>query len=349
VGGSRATRFWALGLGVVLTAAALGACGDDEESGGGGGSGGGSVPTVEGYEIGAGVNDPEDATIAVLQFLPAKATVPVDTPITWKWSGTEPHSVTFTAPGVEIPPPGADDATWFAPQGDASAPYDGSATVSSGLQPLGAPAQDFQLTFSQPGTYSYYCVIHPQMVGTLDVVADEADAEDPNEIAARGASERDEFLAEGRAAKQALESAPAQRTSNPDGSSTWTVQMGASTPNTDILAFAPVPAEVKAGDSVTFVNESAAPHTASFFGEGAAPIQDPTDPRVNAPAPGPSPQVLRSTGFANTGLLPPNAPPGGAPPLEARSFTFQVPAAGTYSYVCILHAPSNMIGTITAS
>src|SRR5690606_32645770 len=130
------------------------------------------------YEIGAGLNDPEDSTIAVLQFLPAKATVPVDTPITWTWSGAEPHSVTFLAPGVELPPPGTDDAEWFPPK-PATGPYDGSTTVSSGLQPLGQEAQPFELTFSQTGTYSYYCVIHPLMIGTLDVVADADDAESP--------------------------------------------------------------------------------------------------------------------------------------------------------------------------
>jgi len=32
-----------------------------------------------------------------------------------------------------------------------------------------------------------------------------------------------------------------------------------------------------------------------------------------------------------------------------RSFTFKVPTKGTYSYVCILHSPSNMIGSVVAS
>jgi hypothetical protein len=85
------------------------------------------------------------------------------------------------------------------------------------------------------------------------------------------------------------------------------------------------------------------------LGTGAEPIQNPTDPRVSAPAPGPSPQTLAKAGFFNTGLVPPNAPPGAAPPEAARSFTFTVPSAGTYSYVCLLHAPSSMTGSIVAS
>jgi plastocyanin len=123
--------------------------------------------------------------------------------------------------------------------------------------------------------------------------------------------------------------------------------MGASTAHTDVLAFSPSPS-VKAGDKVTFLNDSAAPHTATFSGN-TPPIQNPTDPRADAPAPGPSPQTLNATDFFNTGLLPPNAPPGAGPPEAARSFTFTGPAAGNYSYYCILHVSSGMGSALTAS
>jgi plastocyanin len=59
--------------------------------------------------------------------------------------------------------------------------------------------------------------------------------------------------------------------------------------------------------------------------------------------------VLLSSGFFNTGLLPPDAPPGSGPPEAVRAYEFSVPSAGTYSYVCILHAPSEMVGTVTAT
>ena len=68
-----------------------------------------------------------------------------------------------------------------------------------------------------------------------------------------------------------------------------------------------------------------------------------------APAPGKSPQTLNATDVFNTGWLPPNAPPGAGPPAAVRSFSFKVPAAGSYSYVCLLHAPSGMGGTLKAS
>jgi plastocyanin len=221
--------------------------------------------------------------------------------------------------------------------------------VSSGLQPLGTPAKPFEMSFSKAGTYQYYCVIHPNMVGTLDVVAAGAKADAPADVASRGATERAAGLAEGQAAKKVLLAKPVAPIKNADGSSLWRVEMGVSTAHTDVLAFQPVPLNIKAGDTVTFVNNSGAPHTASFFGTGAIPIQDPTDPKVDPPAPGPSPQTLTVAGFTNTGLLPPNAPPGAGPPESARSFSLKVPGIGTYSYVCILHAPSNMVGTLVAS
>jgi plastocyanin len=192
-------------------------------------------------------------------------------------------------------------------------------------------------------------VIHPLMVGEITVTEAGGDVDTPETVAERRAEETEQWLEEGREAKEALADAVPEQVENADGSTTWTVLMGATTEHTDILAFAPTPAGVKAGDTVKFLNSSGAPHTASFFGTGAEPINNPLDPRVGAPAPGPSPQTLSSAGFFNTGLLPPDAPPGEGPPEAARTFEFKVPDAGTYAYVCLLHAPSEMVGEITAT
>jgi plastocyanin len=304
-----------------------------------------AVSVPDGIEIGAGLNDPKDPTIAVLQFLPAKVTVEVGTPVHWTWSGTEPHSVTFLAPGQTLPDPGSDPKL-FAPT-PATGPLDGSTFVNSGLVPLGPTAPPpYELTFAKAGKYTYNCVIHPQMVGTVTVVEKGAGGlSTPRSVAEAKAADTAKFLKEGRDAKAALASSKPETSKNADGSTSWTIHMGASTPHTDVLAFAPTPAGIKAGDTVTFVNSSKAPHTASFFGAGAEPITDPTDPRVDPPAPGASPQTLAAAGFFNTGLLPPDV----GPPLPARSFTFKVPDKGTYAYVCLLHAPSSMIGSISAT
>jgi plastocyanin len=334
-------------LAVVALIGAMAACGSDDNSTTDTTAGGTTTTakTPTGIEVGAGMNDPDDAQIAVLQFMPAKITVEVGKPVTWTWNGAEPHSVTFLAPGQELPDPGSDDSV-FAPT-PPKGPIDGSAFVNSGLQPLGPAAPPpFELSFSKAGTFEYHCVIHPQMVGEVTVKDAGATVDSPADVAERRASEADKWLAEGRAAKKAFDSQAPKKVANSDGSTTYTVLMGTSTPHTDILAFSPAKLDLKSGDKVSYLNDSGAPHTASFFGKGAEPIQDPTDPRVGEPAPGPSPQDLTAAGFYNTGLLPPNAPPGAGPPEAVRSFTFNVSDAGDYAYVCLLHSPSQMVATL---
>ena len=298
--------------------------------------------------IKAGVSDPTHNQIAVLQYMPAKATVAVGQKVRWVWDETkEPHSVTFLAPGQTAPDPGT-DTSLFAPTPPTGA-YDGASLVNSGLQPLGPQAvPPFEMTFAKSGTYGYLCVIHPQMVGTIVVADAGAAGETAAAVTTRGDQEQGQWLAEGNEAYQKLMSATPVATKNRDRSTTWKIEMGATTAHTDILAFAPVPAAVKKGDKVTFVNNSMAPHTASFFNQ-TPPIMNPEDPAAQKAAPGPSPQKLSNKGLFNTGLLPPNAPPGAGPPEAVRSFTFSVPTAGDYQYICIFHAPSGMAGAIQAS
>jgi plastocyanin len=337
-----------LALSAVALLIAAG-CGNDDNDNKASSSTTTTVKAPKDIEIGAGINDPKDANIAVLQFMPAKVTVAVGTPVNWEWNGTEPHSVTFLAPGQVLPEPGSDQSL-FQPS-PAKGPYsvDGTTMVNSGLQPLGpGTPTTFAASFTKPGSYQYHCVIHPQMVGEIDVVAAGGAVDSPAKVATARAADQAKWLAEGRAAKSKFDSAKPVSTKNKDGSSTWTVYMGTSTPHTDILAFSPMSSDIKAGDTIDFVNDSGAPHTASFFGKGAKQIQSPLDPAVDAPAPGPSPEVLTDTGFFNTGLVPPNAG-SPAPPLGVRSFSFKVPTAGTYSYVCLLHASSEMTGSINAS
>jgi hypothetical protein len=66
-------------------------------------------------------------------------------------------------------------------------PVDGSALVNSGLQPLGpTPAKPFEVTFAKPGTYTYRCVIHPDMVGTVTVTSSGLAADTTGAVTSRG-------------------------------------------------------------------------------------------------------------------------------------------------------------------
>jgi len=293
----------------------------------------------------AGLNDPKDPNIAVLQFLPQSVTVTAGSTVEWRIAGPEPHTITFLPPGQTPPTPDKADP-FFTPTPAANGVYDGKSLVNSGLAPQGpTPAAPFRLTFPTAGKYSYQCLIHPQMTGTVNVVAAGTKADTQADIDSRSGSELNQWLAEGEAAKQKLTSTPPVSTKNSDGSTTWKIEMGASTAHTDVLAFSPASPDVKVGDTVTFVNNSGAPHTASFAGKGTLP-QSPIDPATATPTPGPSPQTLNPTAVFNSGVLPPNAPPGNGPPEAARSYSYVVKTAGTYNYICIYHVPSGMAGAI---
>src|SRR3989449_3576078 len=71
-------------------------------------------------------------------FPPANLTVTVGKTVTWLHQTTVTHTVTS----------------------------DGSSLFDSGFMPTGAT---FQFTFTMPGTYPYYCTVHPFMKGTVVV------------------------------------------------------------------------------------------------------------------------------------------------------------------------------------
>jgi plastocyanin len=292
----------------------------------------------------AGMNDPKDPNIAVLEFLPEKVSVVAGEKVTWTFDGPEPHSVTFVAPGSPVPSTETDPSLFgpTAPTGE----YDGTTLANSGVLPLGQPttAPTFSMTFAKPGDYTYYCVLHPNMIGTVSVGSDDVNTQAETDAAAKKQSTK--YLAEGRAAKKKLSALAPKGTKNRDGSTTWRVEMGASTAHTDVLAFSPTPAKLKAGDSVRFVNNSLAPHTASFGG-ALVPL-NPLAPDVQQAVPGPSPQALTTDTYFNTGWLPPKGSASGPPPA-ARSYTYSVADPGSYEYVCVLHIGSGMGAELAVS
>ncbi len=292
----------------------------------------------------AGVNDPKDPNIAVLEYLPGSIKVAKGTDVTWKFAGPEPHSVTFVPPGTKTPPSTEADPSLMFPTPPTGA-YDGTTLVNSGVLPLGAATkvEKFTMSFAKTGTYTYYCVLHPGMVGKVQVTDDTQDSQ--SSITSTGKSQLKKYLAEGEAAEKKLVKAAPKKTENSDGSTTYTVEMGASTEHTDVLAFSPGVRKVKAGDHVTFVNNSSAPHTASFGGTLVPTI--PTADDVVNPVPGASPQTIVPATYVNSGWVPPKTK--GGPPLAARSFTFDVPDAGKFEYACVLHLPSGMAGEIDAT
>jgi len=327
---------WAV-LGAVA-AVLLAACSDDDDES--------AIETgPRTVNVLAGLNDQQDPNIVVNEYLPERVSITIGSTVEWRFAGLEPHSVTFFPPG-QTPPPGGTDESLFRPGAPPTAPYDGKSVANSGLLPSGpAPASPFRLTFAVEGEYGYVCLIHPLMSGTVNVAGPSAAVDSQADVNERADSELNRWLEEGRAAKKKLTDAGPTQVKSEEGPTTWTYQMGATTEHTDVLAFAPDEGEVRPGDSVTFVNNSLTPHTATFASGGQVP-QNPDDPVV-ARQTGPSPlPLLPAGGPYNSGILPPAAPPNAPPPEPARSFTFVVPEAGEYPYVCVLHIASDMVGTI---
>jgi plastocyanin len=155
----------------------------------------------------AGVLDPNVMNAQINEFLPAQITAKVGQKVTWTVVGA--HTISFGVPagtqqaaviaapdgtyhgnqkaaapvgwaGFPQPPqpkPGATTTTTTAPPGPPKAKnadagkWDGTGERSSGLV-LSFPGDNFvsySLTFTKPGTYTYLCLIHPKMGGTVVV------------------------------------------------------------------------------------------------------------------------------------------------------------------------------------
>jgi plastocyanin len=129
--------------------------------------------------LAAGVeNTPAD----IQRFFPQRTTIKAGDTVTWTWKTLEtPHTVTFLAgqapPDVVLPQPQPAgppklqlNPVMLAPAGNATK-WDGGSYLNSGfLQPMpGQPTPTFSVTFEQPGTYEYVCLLHAGMVGTIVV------------------------------------------------------------------------------------------------------------------------------------------------------------------------------------
>jgi len=92
---------------------------------------------------------PGDVTIFDNGYTPATKTVTAGATVTWSNTGALPHTVTDRA-GI----------------------FDSSFVMAGGT---------FQRTFDTPGTFSYFCTIHPEMAGTISVGGTDGRAPPPAE------------------------------------------------------------------------------------------------------------------------------------------------------------------------
>jgi plastocyanin len=129
----------------------------------------------------------EMSTLAtVLTFAPSPLHLKVGDTVTWKMSDpTELHTVTFPENSEELPEFALVDPQENGPpklvvNSQVSMPggektHTGSGYYNSGylFQPEGQPGSTYSLTFTKPGTYEYFCLVHTtaKMKGTIIVEA----------------------------------------------------------------------------------------------------------------------------------------------------------------------------------
>jgi len=123
-------------------------------------------------------------TSDVQQFFPASLNIGVGDTVVWESTVATPHTVTFPAGPPPFPADMMDplaEETFLSPSGPNTA-FAGSGFVHSGVIGLNWPAgQSYEVTFTQPGSYEYICLLHADqaMVGVVNVSADGAAQETP--------------------------------------------------------------------------------------------------------------------------------------------------------------------------
>lgn len=281
--------------------------------------------------------------ITVEDFFPMSFTVKTGTIVTWKNPFGEPHTVTFGSPTGDPTVPQNVPAS-------GPATYDGTGFLSSGLfapgfvnGPPGSPAtaDSFSIKFTKAGSYDYFCAIHANMGAHINVV-DSGTADTQTAVDGTIQSEYAAALA-GLKTLEGQQPTAATASNNADGSKTYTVQTGAYNPDGDLVQFFPAAVNISAGDTVKWMANSVTPHTITFN-----PDSFEGDPLHAGPSGGPS---FDGTGLVNSGII--NQPSNFYPPSvftsQGASFQMKFTKAGSYQYICLLHAEVGMVAKVNVS
>jgi plastocyanin len=266
--------------------------------------------------------------VSVNIFLPDQILIHQGDTVEWSNPYEEPHTVSFgnLPPGDPAEPHDAALATSF----------DGSKPISSGFVIKGGK---FSVTFTKLGAYTFVCLIHPGMKVDVFVLGPGATIPAQSEA---GSAAANAAVAEGVAAGNDAASklkVPAA-TKNADGTSSYTVLTGPAFPfkgsqvGVAVMKFYDARLQIGVGDTVTWTAETLVPHTVTFLPPSGPPAG------LN-----PFQTVAASAAFDGSQFV--NGSFGGVPLFNATSkFSMTFNKAGTYAYVCLLHADQGMAGVI---
>jgi len=260
--------------------------------------------------------------------------------------GSSGQDLPFLIPGATVT--GANDAAgnpfWFnghvpslsfnpkllGPSGGSS--YNGSTRVDSGVFMGNGNPPPFKVMFTKPGTYKYFCDIHPGMVGYVVVRPHGKSVPSAGQDAAALNKQLNSDL---KAVKK-LASTKVPKNE---------VSVGASASGgEELYAMFPSTLKVSAGTTVKFFmsRDSREAHTASF---GPAGYLNTLSNAIGSPAPAAQVALYPSdpgtisfsptthgNGFANTGALDQD-PTTPLPASDKIKFT----QPGTYHFICLIH------------
>jgi plastocyanin len=318
-----------------------------------------------------------DGVVAINDFRMPSVRVAEGTTITWVMASEEYHTVTFLAGRPRLPvfvpqpedpsrPPMANPDLFFPTP--AVGPYDGTSYINSGF--MDQRGSEFPVTFGRQGRFEYVCLLHVPMVGTVEVVAPGSTGLTTQaEVDAYHVSHTNEVhvpqVAELYATRDFAVTSP-----GPGGTTVHMVRAGTDWRygHLDLIAFLPNMLTVQQGDTVVWsIDHPLIPHTVTFSVPGQEPpaflvptLPDGTVITGPPPAGGPPPDPAMmprlvlgpgglpsrtnpthtGSGFYNSGVFGDDNPPAG----NSWALTFDAP--GIYEYVCVIHAPQGMTGTI---
>ncbi len=257
-----------------------------------------------------------------MAFLPNQIWVDVGDTITWTVKAGDIHTVTFLPPGTVLPPfTGAPNQV----NRVGGSVYDGVHYYNSGLMssfPGVAPYLTYSLKFSMMGDYTYYCLVHPGMIGVVHVMP----AGSPYPY-----SQWDYFSQSQMTISAGLRDGQNLSEWAQDHSNSHHVTVGIGDGLVGVMRFFPQSVTIDVGDTIVFTSrEPMDPHTVTY---GTLTTND-FFPVGN-------PNAFDGSKPLNSGFI------GSNPGWFGTVFTVKFIKAGTYKFRCDLHDYLGMLLTIT--
>ena len=272
---------------------------------------------------------------AVNLFAPGTVYIQPGDTVKWTFPWVEPHSVTFGKPTGDP----------LVLVGGANPSFDGTSFISSGLVFGGAPGTDYSVSFPKKGSYAYVCAIHVGMTGSVVVqTADLGQPDNQASVDARGAALIASSTAELKALAAASGAKEAAVTPKQGGGKKYTLAISSTRDSAagDVMQFFPSAMNIGVNDSIEWVSNVHTPHTVSFGNPGDIAKLIPAGGAIaildiaKAIPPGSN---YDGTGIVNSGVLGIGWPGG-------TSFSLNFTKAGSYDYLCFLHADQAMVGKV---